>query len=325
MSTSTITGSPATSGSGPTRRSLQNVRRILAKAINSLTLVTTTSAGATGGTSIIATRLRTAVDANRHHHVWVMPVSGAAVGQLSRVQIESALNLNTGELTVSPPFSAQIASGVDVELHRLLPPVDDDGWTGLLTCINNALREMWTTDRLSITGVAGQPSYSLSAYEEWLDPEAILELRRQALDTTLNPFPAGTFSPVRDADSLTVQIAPTLATGDASTLEVFRPLDTWIKVGGVWAASTVGMVNDSDEALINPDLLVAVALAHVYAALAAGPDGSRYDDRARKQRMQANVLKEMHLDHSQRRSGSSLAVGYGGYDPKSFNSFRYGR
>lgn len=322
MSTFTITGTPATSGAGPTRRSLQNIRRILARMTHSLSLVTTTTNGAVGGTSIIATRLANSVDSNRYKHSWVMPVLGARAGEIRRVRIDDALSLGTGELQVAPAYSGQVLTAIDVEIHRLLPPDDDDGWTGLRSCINNALREMWTPHRLSITGVTGQPSYSLSAYEEWLDPEAVLELRRQALSSSLNSFPAGTFDSVRDADSLTLQVAPTLPGSDASTLEVFRPLDTWIKVGGVWGASTVGLVNDSDEALVNPDLVVAVALAHVYEALASGPDGARYDDKARKQRLKANVVKEMHLDHRQRRTGSGLGVATGGYDSKSFNAFR---
>lgn len=284
-------------------------------------MVTTTGNGNASFTSLVATQLRTAISTDRYKHSWVLPVSGGSAGELRRVQIEDALNLTTGELTVAPPFSASLVSGVEIEITRLLPPVDDDGWTGARTCLNDALREMWTTDRLPITGVNGQPSYSLSTYEEWLDPQAVLELRAQALDPTLNSFPPGNFDTVRDADSLTLQIHPTLAAGDASTLEVFRPLDTWIKVGGAWAASTVGYVNDSDEALVNPDLLTVVGLAHAYNALASGPDGSRYDDLAKRQRMVANLAKEMHLDHRQRRLRSHQTSATFGTDPKDFSTW----
>lgn len=316
------TGLPIGAGSTVARRSLQTLRRHLAQKLNSLTLVTTTSAGNTAGTSIVATRLANSTDENRHKHSWVLLVDGARAGELRRVRSEDALSLNTGELTVGPAFSGQVAAGVTVEIHRLLPPDDDDGWSGLRTCINDALREMWAPQRLAITGVEGQPSYSLSTYEEWLDPEAVLELRRQALDSTLNAMPAGTFDPVRNADLLTLQVAPTLPGSDASTLEVYRPLDTYIKVGGVWTASTTGLVNDGDEALVNPDLLVTVALAHVYQALASGPEGARYDALASRQRRVANMAKLMHLDHRQRRLGNGLYSGYGAADAKSFNAFR---
>jgi hypothetical protein len=325
MSTSTITGTPVTSAAGDgNRRSLRNIRRILARALHSLSVVTTTTAGAAAGTSVVASRLATSVTTSRYRNSWVLPVSGASAGELSRVKAEEALNLTTGELTVSPAFTAQIASGVEVEIHRLLPPIDDDGWTGLRTLINNALRELWVADRVTITGVTGQPSYSLSTYEEWLDPQAVVELRGQALDSTLNPFPMGTFDPVRDADSLTVQVAPTLPGGESHSLEVFRPLDTWIKVGGVWAASTTGFVNDSDECLSNPDLVSTVALAHTYEALASGPDGGRYEEMARRQRRKANLAKLGMLDHRQRRTRSGLMTVGGVYDAKTFDGIRYG-
>lgn len=323
MSTGAITGTPATSAAGDgARRSLRFARRQLLRALHSLSVVTTTTNGATDGTTFVASRLRTSTNTDRYKHWWWWPVSGGAVGELARVQAEDALSLTTGTLMVAPPFSTQIVSGVELEGSSLLPPIDDDGWTGVRSCLNNALREMWAPDRLSITGVTGQPSYSLSTYEEWLDPDAVLELRRQALDSTLNSFPAGTFDIVRDADGLTLEVAPTLPGADASTIEVFRPLDTFIKVGGVWASSTTGYVNDSDEALVNPDLLVTVALAHAYAALASGPDGGRYDELARRWRLKANVAKSMHLDHRQKRVGAGLGYGSGGYDAKSFTAMR---
>lgn len=318
MSTFTITGTPAVSGSAPTRRSLQNIRRLLAGALHSLTVVTTTSTSAAvvPGSSLVATRLANAVSSNRYKHAWVFPVDGAQATVLRRVRVEDALNLTTGELQVAPPFAAQIATAVTIEIHRLLPPEDDDGWKGWRTCINDALRECWTTDRLAVTGVNGQPSYSLAAYEEWLDPQAVLELRNQALDSTLNPFPAGHFDAVRDADNLSLQIMPTLMTGAAASVEVFRPADTWIKTGGVWGASTTGLVNETDETLLNPDLVVSVALAHAYAALASGPDGSRYDALASKQRLKANIAKHVGLDHRQRRLRSNQVTGWGAVDLK---------
>jgi hypothetical protein len=88
------------------RRSLQNIRRLLAQSLHSLTLVTTTSAGNASGTSIIATRLANAIDAGRYKHAWVMPVDGTSSGQIRRVRVEDALNLTSGELQVAPAFAA---------------------------------------------------------------------------------------------------------------------------------------------------------------------------------------------------------------------------
>lgn len=319
MSTSSITGTPATSAAGDgTRRSLRNARRLLLRALHSLSVVTTTSNGAADGTTFLSTQLRTATSTDRYKHSWVIPVSGASAAELRRVQIEDALNLTTGALTVAPPFSGQLVSGVEVEITRLLPPVDDDGWVGARTCINRALSEMWTPQRLTITGVNGQPSYSLSTYEDWLDPDAVRELYGPALNTTLNPYARGGFVPVRSGDSLTLQVYPTLAAGDAAELEVYRPSDTFLKVGGVWGTSTTGMVNDTDEHLHHPEVVVIVALAYAYEALANGPDGARYQALAVTQRRKANVMKLGHLDHRQSGTHSRrMPAGYG-WDPKNY-------
>jgi hypothetical protein len=293
------------------RRSLLNLRRLVAQALHSLTVVTTTAAGNPAGTSVISTRLANAVTANRYKHAWVMPVGGTQATVMRRVRAEDALNLTTGELMVAPAFGGQVTSGVDVELHRLLPPDDDDGWTGLRSLINQALGECWITQRLPMVGVNGQPSYSLAAYEEWLDAGAVLEVRGPSLASTLNPTAAGQFTPARDADALSVQVAPTLATGAAATVEVFRPADTYIKTGGVWGTSTTGLVADQDECLLTPDLVVAVTLANAYAALASGPEGARYDALAKQARTAANIQKLMHLDHRQKALGSEITSGNG--------------
>jgi hypothetical protein len=54
-----------------------------------------------------------------------------------------------------------------------------------------------------------------------------------------------------------------------------------------------------------------VALCNAYEALASGPDGGRYDDKARKARMAANMAKLMQLSHKQRQLGSELTTGSG--------------
>jgi hypothetical protein len=296
------------------RRSLRNTRRLLLRSLHSLTVVTTTSVGNTGGTSIVSRQLRTALNDSRYLHTWVMPVEGTTAREIRRVTAESALNLNTGELAVWPEFSAPVEVDVQVEISRLLPHDDDDGWVGARSCINRALSELWSPQRLDVSGVDGQPSYSLSTYEDWLDPDAVRELYAPAVDATLNPYARGGYDAVRAGGTLNLQVYPTLAADDAASLEVFRPSDTFIKVGGIWGASSVGLVNDSDEHLHHPEVVVTVALAHAYASLASGPDGNRYDALAQRQRLKANVLKLNHLDHRQPATGDGWSNPWGPKD-----------
>jgi hypothetical protein len=299
-----------------TRRSLQNIRRILARALHSLSVATTTTAGNTLGTSVIATTLANAVSSNRYKHAWVMPVSGTSSGVLRRVRAEDALNLTTGELQVAPAFSAQIASGVEIEIHRpaaaqgrrrLDGPARVHQHRAARTVDDRPARDHGRTESgvLQPRGVGGMARSPGRA-----------RVPRSGRGGRPHPFPAGSFDSIRDADSLTLQISPTLATGDAATLEVFRPGDTWIKVGATWALSTTGLVNETDECLFQPDLVVAVALVHAYEALASGPDGDRYERLAARQRLKANLLKTS-LDHRQRQTHSGLMTGGYGWIDKS--------
>lgn len=286
-------------GGSVSRRSLRTYRHLLARALNSLTLVTTTAAGDLAGTSLVASALGNSVDSNRYRHTWWLLTDGANAGALRRVG-NDALNVSTGELVVSRSFGGQVAAGVTAEGHRMLPPEDDDGWTGLRSILNRALAELWFPQRLVIVGVSGQPSYPFGSYD-WLDPEAIRELRGPALDSTLSPSPWPGFHAYRSGEAVTLEVAPPFQTGPASTLELYRPGDTYLRVGGVWGDSTEGLVHDTDEALFQPEIVIQVALVHAYEALAGNDDNSPWRTRAVAQRAKANATKLMMLNHDQRR------------------------
>lgn len=298
----------------PARRSLQNYRRALARRLQSLSVVTTTAEGSTS--ALIASALAGGLENNRYAQAWVLPVDGPNAGVLRRVG-NQALNTSTGQLSVSVPWGTVMPAATEIEIHRLLPPDDHDGWTGLRSILNQALSECWTFQRLPLTGVADQGTYDLSAYGDWLEPDAIHELFGEVQAGALYATPHGGFGPYRDANTLNLDIAPTLEAGDTAKLAVFRPLDTYIKVAGTWGDSTVGLVNDTDEALINPEALTEVALAVAYEHLANIPEiGSRWEKKATDQRVRVNLLKLHHLPQQQRRP--SFGLGYGYYDPKDY-------
>ena len=78
---------------------------------------TTTSAGASGGTTIIDTALEIYGD-NRLVGWWIRITEGSGAYQVSRITNNTQA---TGAVTVSPPFTLQIASGIDYELHQYSP------------------------------------------------------------------------------------------------------------------------------------------------------------------------------------------------------------
>lgn len=313
--------SQASAPPAPTRRSLAGYRRRLTQAeyFQSLTLLTTTSAGNAGGTTLVSTELAGGLDTNRYHNAWVYVYDGAQAGQLRRVG-NNALNTTSGELTVSVAFGGQIAQGVGVEIHRLLPPIRHDGYIGVRECINNALQECWVPRRLPITGVANQLEYALSAYADVLDIEAIHEFYGPA-DSATHPWPYPGWHPVQNGEVLNLQVLPTLSTGDASLLGVTVPGDTYVRRSGVWQqVSTEGLVNDADEALFDPGFLTLIALAHAYSALASGPDSGAWVEHAQRARRRANLVKLAQLHHPDERPSHGVRrnVTYG---PKDWRSW----
>lgn len=311
-----------------TRRSLTTARRLLAERLGGYTFVTTDSA-APDGLSIIASDLAGGLDTDAYRQAWVYPTQtgtidpAASAFKLRRVG-NQALNTSTGSLALTVALPTPIASGVDVEIHKMLPPVRHDSMRGLRECLNSALAEMWTYARLVMTGVNGAPSYDLSTANDWLEPGAINEVYGPALDPTLNPAAWPSYAPIQNSESIKVGVAPTFSTGDAATVGVFRPADTWIKTAGVWGSSSFGLVNDTDEQLFNPAVLVMVALVHAYHALSTQGEASErgyFLKLEQEQRARVNRWKLMGLNRPSHATSHALLSSSAGGDPKDFLSW----
>jgi hypothetical protein len=307
--------SSAASSPEPTRRSLANCRRVLARRLSSLTLVTT-DAASPDTSSVVSSQLALALaDANRYRNQWVYVYDGPHAGELRKVG-DLALVAASGKLNVAPVFSSAIGDNTQVEIHRRLPPLEADGYPGLRECLNDALREVWVIDRLSVAAVTNQPTYDLGALfgglADWLDPQAVVELYGPRVAAGLNLIPWSGFDARQDADSIVVDISPGLTSGQTATLEITRPGNTYMKVDGVWADNRDGFVRDTDESLFRPDVLADVALTYAYQALADNSEAAaqaRWQALATRQRTQVNVWKMRQLPHPARRdSGSHSAV-----------------
>lgn len=78
---------------------------------------TTTSAGNAGGTTIVDTALEAFGD-NRLVGQYIRITESTCLNQVRRI---TANTQSTGSVTVAPAFSAQIASGIDYQLHKYEP------------------------------------------------------------------------------------------------------------------------------------------------------------------------------------------------------------
>ncbi len=305
----------------PARRSLANMRRLLAEypSVQSLTLVSVTSTtGITDGSKIICGELAGGLDSNRYLNAWVLPAEGPQAGVLRRVA-NQGLNTSTGQLTPTVPWPGALALNTEIELHAKLPPVRHDGKVGLRECINAALRECWVPDRLALVGVNGQPAYDPFTANDWADAEAVFEVYGPVLDPTTNPVPWPGWDVQHDADLTKLGVAPTFAGGAAAQVGLTRTADSLVKRGVVWTTVTDGLQADTDETLLQPELVVAVALIYVYQALASGDDADRayWSELAQRQRRTVNGMKRARLWHPSKRPSHGVRA-YRGLGPKSF-------
>lgn len=185
---------------------------------------------------------------------------------------------SSGTIALSGLMGTAIANGTIFELHTMLPAVQTDGnfsqatAPGLHECLNWALRHLLTPQHdYAITLVNGQRDYDLPV---WLDrPERLIAVRQpNALgndyvdaDRAGHPYEIRESS---DGPVLHFDAPYRFTSGSyALRLQVLRPADTWIKVSGVWADSTTGLVDEDDEAGPPVNDIVTVALVLAYEAI----------------------------------------------------------
>lgn len=172
--------------------------------------------------------------------------------------LDAGGTVRVGHLTLSREVgTTALAPGRAIELHDTLPPVDGDGVAGLHTHLNRALEAIRTVKRIPIVAVAGQTRYDLSAYS-WLEYEEQVALALEPeVSVGARPSVLGPVEIRRDGHIVYAELPE--AQSGTFYLEVYRPAKTWIRSGGTWGDSTVGLVNESDEVAVplRPFMLLA--------------------------------------------------------------------
>lgn len=316
-----VVPAPLTVGDGA-RRSLRSCRRMLARKLGSIQVTTTTADGSPDGTTLTSRGLATRLDPNRYRQWWVMPTDGVSAGEVRRLS-ENALNPSSGVLTFEPPMFSQIVSGTQVELHKLLPPDENDGdLLGLRQALNLALAECWVLDRVAISGT-GLNTLNLASFGDWLDAEAVHQVYGAPIGS-MPSAPYGGYAVHRDAETIALDIVG-IQSGTNLPVEVTRPGDSYMRISGVWTDNQQGFASDLDECLFQPQFLTEVALVYCYEALAnatTGAPGQRYLRLADDKRKGVNIMKFRGLPHPPEYPHRGGAIGdewygSGGYDSKS--------
>ena len=279
---------------------LQQYRRrcLMDGRIGRFITASTSSTPSDGSTIVADTLADSEKPANAFDGWYIYGLESPILGQQRRVAKGTFVN-STGQLTMSRNWSTPVSSGTDLELLTPLPAVSQDGSPGWRELINEALKTCWFLDRLSIAGVTSQLVYSLTSYA-WLT-------RRDQIGPLYGPITSASDEiPLRwsgaarlrlDADTPKLELATPVETGQTFFLDVLRPADTWIKVSGTWGDSTVGLVNESDEALPDESLVACVATAYAARALAnlADPTERKVWEALYSDRLKAAAVLKHHL------------------------------
>lgn len=252
------------------RRSLRAYRRALVgqNQLGPWTLLTTSSASAAADQLVIADLSDVDLDTKAHNSAYAYLCDGALAGQQRRVK-KGGFTASSGTLTMARAFTGVPAIDVDVELLSRLPAIRDElGRTGLRECINWSLEQCPQVVRFDFTGVSNQYQYPLEAYPWLTDAVQVGPVYDPVITTGLNPLAHVGGARLRlNGELPLLELDSPFATGDTFAVDLMIPGDRWIRTGGAWGQSDLGLVADDDEALVDRRLVEQVALAYAFRAL----------------------------------------------------------
>lgn len=164
-------------------------------------------------------------------------------------------------LDVERPFSALVAAGTDFEIHAI-PPERGGRSVGMHQHINKALRIMLREDGVAVPGTTGQSTLDVTASFPWMTHPGCF--RGAEYVQTVSGVETYAIPGARlrfDGEKVLLTPNTAVPTGQLLPVSVLRPLGTWIKpvLSSVWVESSVGLVDDEDQCLGDPDAISLVA------------------------------------------------------------------
>lgn len=280
---------------------LQQYRRALGAELGGFATfaATSTAVGANAARQVIASSMANdSMDSTAYGGGYLYAVDGALAGQQRMIRVPGGFSPSTGTFTLVAEFGSTPQSGVNWELLSVLPAIRAGDVPGLKEIINNALCKMSAVDFIAVSGVTDQLRYTLdrSTYP-WITKQSIIKVWQPYTSTTMREPYTGPWTPLDDAESLTLQFdgAP-WRTGESFEIEVRRPANSRLKVSGTWTDQTstvAGLSAEADEALASVNDVVAAALGEAYhAASLYGPEHQRayWQGLASAQRAAASMM-----------------------------------
>lgn len=247
-------------------RSLVYLRRALAERLGGFDLLTTSGVSASNTQLNVQSIIGELDSSDSYEGSWVFLTTGTSAGDQRRIA-GTGIDATSGVITVNRPFTTTPATNTTFEIHTKLPAIRQSLTPGIREIINQVLAGLWTIDRVDFpTSLTEQ--FLLTP--DWLVNKGhVLDVYRPSA-SGYRPYKVGeAYTFKYDAESPFMEGVMVTETG--WQMDVVRPGNTWIKVGGVWQESTSGLVNDTDECLFPPQVVVAIGLYYAYDALSKAP------------------------------------------------------
>lgn len=246
-------------------RFVVNTTTTAASDLLSFTCASLISANATGG--------------NLFNNAWAYlnATTGPNLAAQRDVLNQGGYDADAGAFIVARSFATSVVSGMGFEVSTKLPAITDDlGTLGLREIVNDVLLSMPPLDLLPVSGVTQQSAYDVTTTYPWLtDKSQILGIYYQNAGDDYPTQTGWGWDWLYDADAPRLLLpGKPFTNGQTFYLKAHRPALTWIRTGGVWAADTDGLQNDTDEALPLRSVMRAQVLMRAYQYLGAqqGPD-----------------------------------------------------
>lgn len=238
------------------------------------------------------------LSASRYNGRWICHITSTGTGVQQRTVQKDSYVPSTGLLGIQPGWGAPPVND-QVEMTSLFP-CETGGFVGETTyrnLINAALRMLVIPDRYALT-ISTSGSYSLPS---WLREDRLVGVLEPSPISGGIPVDASWRRPRMVADAqgnvLTLDV-PLLTASGSLHLDVLRPADSVIapQATGVYTDSTVGLVNEGDQAKVETEEVVAVFLSKAYQALMNRGDNATWRP---KWETQLGVARGMaHYDRS---------------------------
>lgn len=190
-------------------------------------------------------------------------------------------------LDVERPFTELVPAGLAFEVHAI-PPLRGGRSAGLHTAINKALRVCLREDSVLVPGLTGASTLDVTASFPWLaSPACFIAAQYEQTTAGVESWAIPGARLRFDGERVLLGPTVTVPTGSSFPVRVLRPLSTWIKpvLSSVWLESAVGLVDEDDLCLGDPDAISLVAAFYVaeeqaHACVTASPEALWWQQKA---------------------------------------------